>query len=104
MGAMRNHILVGLLFCACAVSAQDAAANFKKQCALCHGPDGRATVPMSKSMGAVDLASTAVQKSPDADLKAIITKGKGKMPAYGTALGPKGVDDMLNYVRGLAKK
>jgi cytochrome c6 len=101
---MRNHILVGLLFCACAASAQDAAANFKKQCALCHGPDGRATIPMSKTMGAVDLTSAAVQKTPDADLKVVIAKGKGKMPAYGNALGAKGVDDMLKYVRGLAKK
>jgi cytochrome c6 len=104
MSAMRNQILLGLLFCACAASAQDAAANFKKQCALCHGPDGRATVPMSKTIGAVDLTSATVQKSPDADLKTVITNGKGKMPAYGTALGSKGVDDMVKYVRGFSGK
>jgi mono/diheme cytochrome c family protein len=104
MFSMRNYILVILLFCARAASAQDTAANFKKQCSLCHGADGHATVPMGKTMGAIDLTSVAVQKTPDPDLKIIITKGKGRMPAYGSALGPKGVDDMLKYVRGLAKK
>lgn len=101
---MHNRILVGLLLCAGAASAQDAAANFKKQCALCHGADGRATLPMSKTIGAVDLTSTAVQKAADADLKTVITKGKGKMPAYGTSLGSKGVEDMVKYVRALARK
>jgi len=104
ISGMRKYLLFSLMLATSMAVAQDAVANFKKQCALCHGPDGRAAVPMGKNLGAVDLTSAAVQKTSDAELKNIISKGKGKMPAYGNSLGVKGVDELVKYVRGLGKK
>ena len=49
---------------------------------MCHGADGSASTGMGKSMGLKPLSSPEVQKMSDADLAALITNGKGKMPAY----------------------
>ncbi|MGC2198492.1 MAG: cytochrome c [Terriglobales bacterium] len=38
--------------------------------------------PLGKNLNIRDFHSTEVQRQSDADLKAMITKGKGKMPAF----------------------
>ncbi|HEY1481336.1 MAG TPA: cytochrome c [Candidatus Acidoferrum sp.] len=75
-----------------------AEATFKAKCAACHGADGKG----KEMMKTRDLASPDVQKQSDADLTTIITKGKGKMPAYGT-LTPDQVKDLVTYIRSLKK-
>ena len=58
------------------------------------------------SMLGVALVTTAgfswVQSMTDADLKKIITDGKGKMKPVGSVTGPA-VDDVVAYVRTLKK-
>ena len=78
------------------VAAAEAA--FKAKCAGCHGAEGKG----KEMMKTRDLASADVQKQSDADLAAIITKGKGKMPAYGS-LTPEQVKYMVAYIRSLKK-
>ncbi len=51
-----------------------------------------------------DLGSAEVQKQSDDELAAIITNGKGKMPAYGKSLKPEQVKELVAYIRSLAKK
>jgi cytochrome c6 len=85
--------------CTPSAAAQDAAATYKAKCAMCHGPDGK-----GGKMGTRDFASPEVQKESDADLTDIITKGKGKMPAYGGKLKDAEIKDLVTYVRGMAKK
>lgn len=75
-----------------------AEATFKAKCAGCHGADGKG----KEMMKTRDLASADVQKQSDADLTTIITKGKGKMPAYGS-LSPDQVKDLVAYIRSLKK-
>jgi mono/diheme cytochrome c family protein len=75
-----------------------AEATFKAKCAACHGADGKG----KEMMKTRDLGSADVQKQNDADLTTIITKGKGKMPAYGT-LTPDQVKDLVTYIRSLKK-
>jgi cytochrome c6 len=75
-----------------------AEATFKAKCAACHGADGKG----KEMMKTRDLGSPDVQKQSDADLTTIITKGKGKMPAYGT-LTPDQVKDLVTYIRSLKK-
>jgi cytochrome c6 len=75
-----------------------AEATFKAKCAACHGADGKG----KEMMKTRDLGSADVQKQTDADLTTIITKGKGKMPAYGT-LTPDQVKDLVTYIRSLKK-
>ena len=86
-------------------SAQDTgAASYKAKCAACHGPDGKGETAMGKANKLRDLGSAEVQKQGDADLTAIITTGKGKMPAYGKSLKPEQLKDLVAYIRTLAKK
>jgi mono/diheme cytochrome c family protein len=84
-------------------AAQDAAANYKAKCAMCHGADGKGDTPIGKKMGIHDFASAEVQKASDADLIAIITKGKNKMPAYENKLSTAQIKDIVGYIRSLAK-
>jgi mono/diheme cytochrome c family protein len=90
-----------LLLCTCALAQTDAKTNFSQKCAVCHGPDGKAGVPMAKKMGALDLTSPPIQKLSDVEIRKTITEGKGKMPPYGGILGKDGVDAMVKYIRSL---
>lgn len=86
-------------------AAQDTGASlFKAKCAMCHGPDGSASTPMAKNLKIRDFHAADVQKQTDADLTAIVTKGKGKMPAYDGKLTKEQVAMLVSYVRELGKK
>jgi mono/diheme cytochrome c family protein len=74
---------------------------FKAKCAMCHGADGSGSTSMGKSMGLKPLGSPDVQKMSDADLTALITNGKGKMPAYKGKLTDAQISDVVAYIRTL---
>ena len=96
--------LLSVSFLATAARADNTAeATYKAKCQMCHGPDGKGETPTGKAMKVKDFGSEDVQKMSDAELAAIITNGKGKMPAYKT-LTPEQVKDLVAYVRGLGKK
>lgn len=78
--------------------AQDAAATFKAKCAMCHGTDGK-----GGKMGTRDFGSPEVKAESDAQLTEIITKGKGKMPAYEGKLKDDEIKGLVTYIRGLSK-
>jgi cytochrome c6 len=82
--------------------AQDAAATYKTKCAACHGPDGKGSAAGLK-MGAHDFTSAEVQGQSDAQLTETITKGKGKMPAYGGKLKDNEIKDLVAHIRSLKK-
>ena len=87
--------------------AQDATAGgglYKAKCAACHGASGKGDTAVGKADNVRDLASADVQKQSDADLTAIITNGKGKMPAYGKSLTPDQVKSLVAYIRSIAQK
>lgn len=77
---------------------------FAKKCAMCHGPDGSAQTTMAKNLKIRDFHSADVQKQSDADLKTVITKGKGKMPAFEGKLTGEQIDQLVGYLRELGKK
>jgi cytochrome c6 len=98
-------ILAGALAWTTGLRAQtDASKVFTTNCAICHGADGSGSTTTGKALHAKDLRSAEVQNRPDAELTEIITKGKGKMPAFGAKLKTEGVKEMVGYVRELAKK
>lgn len=74
---------------------------FRAKCAMCHGPDGKGQTAMGKTLNLRDLGSADVQAQSDADLKNIITNGKGKMPKYDGKLTPDQINDVVKYVRTL---
>jgi mono/diheme cytochrome c family protein len=88
-----------------AVRAQsDAAPVFKANCTLCHGEDGSGNTHSGKALKAKDLRSAEVQKQSDAELAAVISKGRGKMPAFGSKFSPDTINALVAYIRKLPKK
>ncbi len=92
-----------MTLCSAPAAAQDAAGTFKAKCAMCHGADGKGSA-MGTKMGVHDFTSAEVQKQTDEQLTETITKGKGKMPAYGAKLKDTEIKDLVGFIRSLAKK
>ena len=79
-------------------------AVYDKSCKTCHGPNGEGNPAIAKAMKVTmhPLGSAEVQQKSDADLKAAITKGAGKMKPVAGISG-KQVDDVVAFVRTLKK-
>ncbi len=91
---------------ASAVLAADAKAGqtvYNQSCKTCHGPDGAGNPAIGKMMKVEmrDLKSPEVQAASNADLKKIITEGKGKMKPVAAAAGS--ADDVVAYLRSIKK-
>jgi cytochrome c6 len=102
----RVALLVGMasLMVPAIASAQGKGQDtFKAKCAMCHGADGSGNTTMGKSMGLKDLGSPAIQGMSDADLAAVVSNGKGKMPGYKGKLTDAQISDVVSYIRTLKK-
>ena len=87
-----------------AFAGSDAGATtFKAKCAMCHGQDATGNTTMGKNLKIRDLTSAEVQKQPDADIITTITKGKNKMPEYGSKLSKDQIADLQQFIRTLKK-
>jgi cytochrome c6 len=98
MALLTLLVCGAIAVCTSSAAAQDAAATYKAKCAMCHGPDGK-----GGKMGTRDFASAEVKAETDAQLTDIITKGKGKMPAYDGKLKADEIKGLVAYIRSLAK-
>jgi mono/diheme cytochrome c family protein len=92
-------------FAASACLAADAKAGqavYDKSCKTCHGADGTPNAGVAKMMKVEmkDLKSAEVQGMSAADIKAVITAGKGKMKPVASVTGGS-VDDVVAYVKTL---
>lgn len=104
---VRSGMLVAtvlFLFSSPLRAQTDGAAVYKAKCASCHGADGSGDTSMGKTMKVRDLRSADVQKQTDAELTAIITSGKNKMPAYKGKLTDDQIKALVGTVRELGKK
>jgi len=78
----------------------DAKATFDSKCASCHGKDGRARSLHARHVHARDMTDASWQNEvTDERLFNSITKGKGKMPAFGKKLSEDQIDGLVRYVR-----
>ncbi|HLO00437.1 MAG TPA: cytochrome c [Pyrinomonadaceae bacterium] len=83
---------------------RDANSLFAKNCATCHGKDGRAKTFKAKFNHARDLTDPAWQVSvTDERLFNSITNGRGHMPAWGKKLSEAEINSLVAYVRQLRK-
>jgi mono/diheme cytochrome c family protein len=82
----------------------DPAAIFKTNCVLCHSANGSGDNATGKAFHAKDLRSEEVQKQTDEVLAEVITKGKGKMPAFGAKIKPDDVKKLVAYLRALPRQ
>lgn len=101
---LAGAVLAGIGFVNTAARADEkSAALYKQKCAACHGVDGKGETPTGKTLKVKDFASEEVKKMSDEDLSEAISKGKGKMPAYGKSLKPDDIKALVAYIRSMAK-
>src|SRR3954468_3458883 len=111
---MRTHIKKALVIgsvvalvginSAWGADADAGKAVYASKCKTCHGVGGEGNPGMAKVYGVTiaPLSSDEVQKMSDADLKKVITQGKGKMkPPAG--LSDADVDNVIAHIRSLKK-
>jgi cytochrome c6 len=105
MKTYKARILIGLALILAvsmlAAAEENPADLFKAKCAMCHGPEGNAGTPMAKNMGLKPLSSAEVKKMSNADLAALITNGKGKMPAMKGKLTDEQISSLAQYIHTL---
>lgn len=77
---------------------------YKAKCQMCHAVDGSGSTPAGKAMKARPLDSPEVLKESDADMIAIIQKGRNKMPAFSGKLTDAQIANVLAYIHTLQKK
>lgn len=97
------------LFCAQAIPSfsEEAAVNYSKICAACHGKDRKGVPAMAKAykvgLAAMDLTGP-IREYSDADLIKTISEGKGKMPAHKAKLKPEEIAALVTYLKAAGVK
>lgn len=94
-----------IAFAATTALAADVAAGkevYTKSCKTCHGVDGTPNAGMAKMLKVEmkDLKSPEVQATSEADMKKVITDGKGKMKPIPSVTGAS-LDNVIAYVRSM---
>jgi mono/diheme cytochrome c family protein len=85
--------------------ASNAGALFDKNCAKCHGKDGRAKTVRGKMVGARNLADAEWQtKATDEQIIGAIKKGPGAMPSFEKKFTQGEIDSLVVYVRSLKRE
>jgi len=84
--------------------AQNAGADtFKAKCQMCHGADGLGATPAGKIAKIVSFRDPSVVNASDADLIAVVKKGKNKMPSFTGKLSDEQIESVVTYIRTLEK-
>ena len=89
--------------------AADAKENYTKECAKCHGADGKGQTKMGKQSGAKDYTDPKVQAEMD-DVKAakqikdgMKENGKEKMKPYGDKFSDDDIKALIAHMRAFKK-
>lgn len=84
--------------------------NYRKNCAGCHGSDGKAKTRLGRKSGAKDISDkAAMAKLTDAEVFKTIKEGRKdehgeeKMEAFADDLSDQEITAIVAYVRTLAK-
>src|SRR5215472_13231722 len=105
-------LAMGLLLAgAVSVRAADAKENYDKNCAKCHGEDGKGKTKMGEKLGVKDYTDAKVQdEMKDAEMMKAIKEGvkekdsdKTKMKAFGDTLSDDEIKALVAYVRAFKK-
>ena len=74
---------------------------YKAKCQMCHGADGVGATPAGKLAKIVSFKDPSIVSSSDADLGAIVNKGKNKMPSFDGKLSHDQIEAVVAYIRTL---
>jgi mono/diheme cytochrome c family protein len=89
---------------AAGANPRDPATLYAKNCASCHGRDGRAKTSKGRLNHARNLSDPEWQnRVSDERIFNSVMNGKGKMPSYEKKFAEQEIDAMVTYVRGLKK-
>jgi mono/diheme cytochrome c family protein len=87
-----------------AAAALKADELFRRDCARCHGADGRGDTPLGHMYNAPDFTDPEwwlnhAQITGTKTLVSIVTRGKGNMPAFGKKLTRSEINLLVSHVR-----
>ncbi len=81
-----------------------AKAVYEQNCARCHGADGRGQTKLGELYNAPDLTNAKrLKRQGNKSLTALITRGRGGMPAFSKKLSRDEINALVGYVRSLKK-
>jgi len=106
-GHTRSLVAAGFLVSSLAFQAALPAADggliFKRNCAICHGADGKG-IPTFKTPNFTDPKWQASAK--DKDIREVIKNGKKGtlMQGFGGQLNDQEISALIGYIRSLKKK
>lgn len=72
---------------------------FQKNCARCHGADGKGDTELGKLFDSPDLTNSSIQRMSPKKMASSISNGKGGMPAFKKKLSSKEITALVKYVR-----
>jgi cytochrome c6 len=78
-------------------------AVYKAKCQSCHGAQGVPNPGIAKAMGVKPAGDPAVKAHSAAEMIAVTTNGKAKMPAFKDKLTAAQIKDSVDYFRTFAK-
>ncbi len=78
-------------------------ATYKAKCQSCHGAEGMPNPGIAKAMGVKPVSDPSVKSMSEAQMIAVTTNGKNKMPAYKGKLTDAQIKDSVDYFRSLGK-
>jgi cytochrome c6 len=101
---IKASLLAAAVMIAAPAAYGDAAESYAKNCASCHGKDGKGQTTMGKKQKAKDYTTAEGQKWTDEEGVKVILEGKEKMKGY----KDKGIDeaaakDLVKYIRAFKK-
>ena len=96
-------VLLGLVVLSGCIREEEMRLVYAQRCASCHGPGGRGDGPIAKALSAKvpDFRHT-VENRDIFEIRQVIKKGKGIMPAFEPALEKYQIQDMVRMVRVLS--
>ncbi len=102
---MRKTILLTslLLLTGLALGAPQGETLFKKNCAVCHGNDGKGNTPQGRKLGAANLTTSDIQSMSDSGIAGIVRNGRGVMPPFSKSLTPGQIKEVVQFVKTLGK-
>ena len=87
-----------------AAPAADARTLYTRECASCHGSDGRGRTRKGRQTHARDMTDASWQDDvSDERLFNSISNGRGKMPAFGKKISEGDIDALVAHVRRMRR-
>ena len=101
---MNASMLSAALLIAAPAAFGDGAEVYTKNCASCHGKDGKGETTMGKKAKVKDYTDAKVQASfTDAEALKVILEGKEKMKAYKDKVTEAEAKEVIAHIRAFKK-